>query len=388
MPATNRRLFSLQLARGVVVALFLTVCCRTHAAEDQLTKVTLTGQGDESQRVEGKVLIEAVDKSFLLLARDGQLWSIADDQVDERTTADEPFSPYSAKELSERLRAEFGDGFFVHTTKHYVICANTDKKYAQWCGLLFQRLMSAFQNHWRNSKIEMHDPDMPLVAIVFSDRKHFADYALRDQGPTVVNAQGYYSTRTNRIALYDLTTELGGRRGPVGDVGEQLEASLSNVATIVHEATHQIAFNCGMHTRYAENPLWLVEGMAMYFETPDVRSAAGWKTLGKINTPRLRTFQEYLRQRRDGDSLASLISGDKRLSEQETAPEAYAESWAFSYFLIKTKRKQYTEYLKLLSKKSPLKFGSPEDRLKEFRSIFGDDLEKLDRDFVKYISRL
>ena len=44
------------------------------------------------------------------------------------------------------------------------------------------------------------------------------------------------------------------------------------MATIVHEATHQIAFNCGMQQRYADIPLWLCEGMAVYFEAPDLAS--------------------------------------------------------------------------------------------------------------------
>ena len=52
--------------------------------------------------------------------------------------------------------------------------------------------------------------------------------------------------------------------------------ALRTVSTIVHEATHQIAFNCGLHTRLSDCPRWFSEGIAMYFETPDLRSAKGW----------------------------------------------------------------------------------------------------------------
>lgn len=368
--------------------LFLSLLGGPTLAEELLTRVTLKeSDGKPEQVVEGKVVVEAVDKSFLLLARDGRMWSMLPDQVAKRTTMDEAFSPLSREELAAGLEAEFGEEFKAYHTKHYLICSNTDKKYAQWCGVLFERLMSAFRSQWKNSKVEMHDPEMPLVAIVFANRKEFAKYATRDHGPATANAQGYYSTRSNRIALYDLTTELrGGPRG--ADVGQQLEASLSNVATVVHEATHQIAFNCGMHTRYAENPLWLLEGMAMYFETPDTRSAAGWKTLGKVNPVRLRAFDDYVKKGRPADSLTTLISSDKRFTEPDSAVQAYAEAWSLTYFLIKTRRKQYTEYLQLLAKKPPLKFGTPEDRLAEFRSIFGDDLQKLDREFVRYLGKL
>ena len=35
-----------------------------------------------------------------------------------------------------------------------------------------------------------------------------------------------------------------------------------NVATIIHEATHQLAYNSGMQRRYADNPMWVSEGLA------------------------------------------------------------------------------------------------------------------------------
>jgi len=41
--------------------------------------------------------------------------------------------------------------------------------------------------------------------------------------------------------------------------------ALQTVSTIVHEATHQIAFNCGLHTRLSDCPVWFSEGIAMYF---------------------------------------------------------------------------------------------------------------------------
>ena len=72
------------------------------------------------------------------------------------------------------------------------------------------------------------------------------------------------------------------------------------VATIVHEATHQIAFICGLHRRYADIPLWVSEGVAVYFETPDLGSSKGWSTIGAVNRARLLTFRAYS-QRRPAD---------------------------------------------------------------------------------------
>jgi len=68
--------------------------------------------------------------------------------------------------------------------------------------------------------------------------------------------------------------------------------------------------------------------------------------------------------------------------------DAYAEAWAFSYFLIKTRRKQYEEYLSLIATRKPLIWATPEERLKLFQSVFGEDLVRLDRDFLKYMRQI
>ena len=57
-----------------------------------------------------------------------------------------------------------------------------------------------------------------------------------------------------------------------------------------------------------------------------------------------------------------------------------------TYFLIHKHPKEYVAYLRLLSAKKPLVQDSPEERLDEFRRIFGD-LAKLNAEFVRYMVR-
>ncbi|WP_417389343.1 DUF1570 domain-containing protein [Gimesia sp.] len=144
----------------------------------------------------------------------------------------------------------------------------------------------------------------------------------------------------------------------------------------------------GLHTRYADNPRWLTEGIATYFETPDLRSKTGWQTVGRPNPLRIGQFVDYARSRRKADSLLSLISTDQRFQDQKTILDAYAESWAFSYFLIKTRRRGYEKYLKLIADRKPLVWATPEERLKTFQSVFGDDLTLLDQQFLKYMREI
>ncbi len=61
---------------------------------------------------------------------------------------------------------------------------------------------------------------------------------------------GYYSSRSNRITLYD-----------VGGTAAGSAAWHQNADTIIHEATHQTAYNTGVHRRFAQTPKWVVEGL-------------------------------------------------------------------------------------------------------------------------------
>lgn len=361
----------------------------SHAAEsDRLVRVTVKEADQPAQEVDGKIVVEAQDGGVLLLARDGRLWNVTPQEMLSREATDTPFEPFSAEELGTRLQAEMGDGFEVTTTAHYVICSNAGTHYSRWCGALFERLMSAFRTHWRTRKLGLEDPGFPLAAIVLADQQQFAQFATRDVGPAFANVKGYYSTAGNRIVLYDLTAAERSSVASVDDVNRRLAAAPFNVATIVHEATHQIAFNSGMHRRYADNPLWMTEGMAMYFETPDLESRNGWKTVGRPNTVRLQRFAAYARQRRKADALASLIGGSERFRNAKQAEDAYAEAWALTYFLIKTRRDDYVEYLRRIADKPVLRWDDSESRLAEFRAVFGDDLQVLDRQFMNYLRRV
>ena len=158
------------------------------------------------------------------------------------------------------------------------------------------------------------------------------------------------------------------------------------VATIVHEATHQIAFNSGLQTRYADIPLWLVEGMAVYFEAPDLASTRGWRGIGKVNYPRLETFRRNS-PRWNGRSLVGLLADSQRLRNPRTASDAYADAWALNYYLIKYEPEAFRAYLKLLAEKPPLVDDDAETRLAEFRQHFGD-IRELEQKFLKQMSRL
>ncbi|REJ94202.1 MAG: DUF1570 domain-containing protein [Planctomycetota bacterium] len=355
---------------------------------DELVRVTFTDKATEQERsLAGRILVEAADGGLLVEDRSRELWTVTPDQLLSRETLAGEFQPFGGEELGRHLLAQHGDAFTLVETEHYAICTSAGAAYSEWVGKLFERLQRAFLDTWQRAGLELHEPQAPLPAIVFRTKQEYAEFAARDAGPQLADAAGYYSIRTNRIVLYDLTSEAGGASSrSANEIERRLRASPENVATIVHEATHQIAFNCGMHTRYADNPMWLLEGIAMYCETPDLRSGSGWKAIGKLNLPRLNRFRRFSEASRRDDSLLSLIVNEDRFRDPESVADAYAESWALTYFLIRNRREEMVAYLKALSSKPRLRWDSAEDRRQEFVDAFGN-VSDLEEDFVRFIRR-
>jgi hypothetical protein len=349
-------------------------------------------QNGEELSVDGRLLVTAED-GMMLLSADGTLWFVRSEDLVKHKHDDEPMKPLTAEQLGEQLRRDL-PGFDTHATQHYLICHNTSRAYAQWCGALFERLYKAFTNFWSRKDFDLHEPEFPLVAMVFADQDSYAAYAGKDLGGGTGSIIGYYSLRSNRMMVYDLTgmeslRRPGDKRTSAAQINQMLARPEAerNVATIIHEATHQIAFNCGLQTRQADIPLWFSEGMAIYFEAPDLASSKGWRTIGAVNQVRLDGFRKYLKRSRPADSLMTLISGDDRLRDAKRHEEAYAEAWALNYFLIRQRPKQYTDYSKMLSKKQQLVRDDAETRLREFQEAFGD-LKQLDAEFVRHMEKV
>jgi len=388
--------------RFIIIAMTLSAGAGSVAAEpakargkkalDETFPLEHVSWRDEKERAHeaaGRVLLEAADGGLVFAGTDGRLWRIGQPELTSRKDAGEPFRALSPAALGKQLQKELGAGFDLVVTKHYVIVTSANRQYAQWCGTLFERLYTSFHNYWRQRGLRLSEPEFPLVAIVLSNEKEFAAFATKDVSEDMADAKGYFAIESNRMVLYDLTAGKDGRPADTpGEINRRLEAVPRNIATVIHEATHQIAFNSGMHTRLADNPLWVVEGMATYFETPDLSSKSGWKTVGALNDERLGQFVDFVSKRRAPNSLETLVSSDARFANAETLADAYAEAWALTHLLVRTKKEAYVKYLTALAAKPRLVYDKPETRLAEFRAAFGEDLTRLDAELLKHVKRL
>ena len=221
-----------------------------------LYEFTFTDDQKREQTIEAAQILQAQDGGVVMLTRDGRLLTATPEQLKSKRSLDREFTPLEAGELEKQLKEEFGDDFTVTQTKHFTICSQAGKRYSQWCGYLFERLYMVLHNYWDDKAHPLHEPEVPLIAVIFKDRANFEQYASQILGDGAAATHGFYSIQSNRMVLYDLTAAPNERPAYTdADILFKLRKSPFNVATVIHECTHQIAFNVGLHTRFADNPL-------------------------------------------------------------------------------------------------------------------------------------
>ena len=256
------------------------------------------------QRVEGLPLAWN-DQQVHLLARDGYLWEFRPDEAhDLRKTAPE-FRSYSFAELRSELQRELAGRLEMTSTAHYLVAHphGAGKKWAE----RFEELYRSFVHYFVVRGLKFKDPEFPLIAVVWESKQDFIAYA-RSQGVHVPpGLLGFYSPMTNRITLFDSSD------GKHATAAWQQDAS-----TIIHEATHQTAFNTGVHSRFALPPRWLAEGLGMLFEARGVYDSAHYPLVGdRVNRGRLAQFRQYQGIGRKSGAFLDVVESDRRF---ETDP--------------------------------------------------------------------
>jgi hypothetical protein len=183
-------------------------------------RVAVVVRGDEGERaLEGTVVVEATDGAMLLELDDQRLELVSGEAIRSRRTISPPAAAVTPREEGKRILAELPEGFDLLVTRHYVICFDTSRAYAQWCGALFEKLHEAFINYWRKAGVEVEATRRPLVVVIFSDRQRYEAHAARDLGAAADRVVGYYNLLTNRITTFDLTGSDQLARRPASSAG-------------------------------------------------------------------------------------------------------------------------------------------------------------------------
>jgi hypothetical protein len=224
--------------------------------------------------------------------------------------------------------------------------------------------------------ISMHEPVFPLVAIVFPTQHHFLEYAQQAGMPLSAAILGLYEPMSNRIMLYDVTAG--------GQVDNDWRV---NAETIVHEAAHQTAFNCGIHSRYNMPPRWICEGLGTLFEARGVYDSGHYPDqTDRLNHQQLEIYRKYFAQGLPKGSVSALVANDKFFSAYPGA--AYALSWGLTFMIAETQPHLLSEYLQLTAHKRPFRQVEPAERLGDFQRVFGTDLYLFESHLHRYLGEL
>lgn len=326
--------------------------------------------GDE--QVEGTPLAWS-RKQVILLGRDGQLWDFAPSQSRNFRRTSSSFTSYSASEMRAALERELRGKLAVTGTGHYLVAHPRGRE--AWAKR-FEDLYRSCVHYFGLRKMRVREPNFPLVAIVWDRRSDFLRYADSQGTQLGAGVLGFYSPKSNRVTLYD---QGAGRSNNL--------TWQANDATIIHEATHQMAFNTGVHNRFAPTPTWLAEGLGTMFEARGV-----WDWLNhpnrrdRVNRLRLAQFRQWQKQGRKKGDFVALLGSDRQFQRNPSA--AYAESWAWVFFLTEIYPHEFAEYVRRVAERNDFEEYPLAKRIADFTAVFHTDLRILEKHFLDFVASL
>ncbi len=356
----------------IAIAAVLAVCCFAMPARAGLPVNFMMKLTVDGQQIEGTPL--AWNKQLVrMLGRDGRLWEFSPGKATNYVKSSSRFRSYSPSELRATLLRELGKGFEVTGTSHYLV-AHPSGERDKWAQR-FEDLYRSFVHYFSARGFRPVEPPFPLIGVVCRNQREFQQYAARQGSPVGSGVLGLYSPTTNRIILYNV----GGR--------DASQAWQTTATTIIHEATHQTAFNTGMHSRYAQPPAWVGEGLATMFEMPGVYDSRHYtRRQDRINYEQLEAFRRFVAPRHKPELLSTMVASDRIFGGNTTV--AYAEAWALTFYLSETQPRKYTKYLAITAGRPHFTDYPPAERRADFTSLFGDDWEMLEARLLRFIAGL
>ena len=331
-------------------------------------------------------MAEIPNSALLLEEPNGQLHQIPARQIRSREDALKPFMPLTSSELAADLLLQVPAGFEITETEHYVICSNSAAEYVEFCGKLLELVFDQYFRFMADQKIEVTQPPRRLPIVIFASTSEFQTFAAR-QHPEIsfADTPGYYAVTENQTLLLDLTGDRSIRSAAT--IRRRLAEKPLQVATVVHEAIHQLAFNSGLQVRMADNPLWLSEGLAMYFETTSTRSSLLWNRPGLVNPRHQPAFMKLVEAKQISGAMNTLIESDSDFLNAAEMPAAYAKAWALTHYLVREKGTGMQKYLLSLSLRKPMVGLTAEQRTQEFQAAFGKLPDEMEQELVSSIRR-
>lgn len=320
-----------------------------------------------------------------------------------KTTA--PFVPWTHEEVRDNLLQGPYQDFLAVEEEHYLVLyqksrrspfetdteaqerQNSIEAFARQSARLLEDLFDQLVDRLERLEFEVHEPEFPLVVVIFRDEEEFHAYR-----KVAADVRAYYEIYSNRIFLYETSDR--DRQAP--DL-----AAMRRPQMIAHEGTHQILQNIGVQPRLAAWPAWLVEGLAEYCAPATARPGWDGPRFGRVNPFHMATLidlqENMLRGHLRSEGLFGLAQSSRGqtsswienlLTAEELSPTDYSLAWALSHYLMTRQPNEFLQYLKSMSNLDPLESRTPEQQLADFRQAFGQEFKVLARRVSQHLSRL
>ncbi len=335
-----------------------------------------------------------------------------------------------------RLLADLGGDFRLLRTPHFRLAYDTEEPFARQIGALLERVHRDFFRFFTARQFEPVPPSDRLEMVIFGSR---ADYrrATEHLGEHLTSTSGVFVSRDNRTYFYDALNEpsldrshrnlsdsvrslegfltdiktgtpgrrfnltvggqsyrgvgrtralrlLGAEVGRLQRKKRQIDSRFAgrNTARAVHETVHHLAYATGIHGRFRKSPTWLVEGLAMYFETADRRSGK-WLGPGAMNEDRQRGFRRDM-EAKLGVDLDTLVTSDRGFRQGGKAmSRTYNAAWALFHFLVKQHHDALFDLMANLSIEVATGRATAQQRRQELTRAFGP-LHRLERRWLAF----
>jgi hypothetical protein len=295
---------------------------------------------------------------ILMLRSDGWLAEFPTQEVVEHRLSERNFRPAEANEMAQLLQAELGPSYRTAVAGPFLIIA-PGSSLPIWSER-FLALYGGFQAYCAARHIRLRQPPFLMPALVFRTREEYEVYSQRHGHAITASTLGYYSLVSNRIALYEFAAS------------DNANEFFSTASTLIHEATHQAAYNTGIHDRLAEQPLWTIEGLAMLFEAPGIYDSGRHPQPNqRVNRTRLLGFRQFFPDAQSVNEALPLLITDDKYFERDS-DRAYCLAWALTYYLSERYESQYSFYLQTVSSRGAGSRYPAEERFRQFEAAFGN----------------
>ncbi len=318
-----------------------------------------------------------VGEDLIVLLPDGQLAARRKNQI---SATEREFKAMTGEEMGNAIVKDRLKGFRVLTTERFVFVYNTTPEFAKVTSTVMETMLTGVIEFCREMGLDVHEPEVPLLVIMFHRAQHF--HAYQPMPPGIL---AYYEIPTNRVVLHEES----------GLAGLSVELARQELlSTIAHEGAHQILHNIGVQQRLSRWPMWIGEGIAEYLAPTKPGHKFAWKGAGKINDLRMWELEGFLQRQFikgfDGDTVNQTVSAGVLDST------GYASAWTLTYFLAEKRKEDFDRYVRYLSRMPPLQGMLPAEKGEEptvpgnmvhFQKFFAEDLEAFEKEMVEHMSR-